>query len=68
MDNKRIIVAIDSEIRQLQHARKVLVSLNRGSRIAGRAVKPRKKMSAAARRRISLAQRARWRKWKAAKK
>jgi hypothetical protein len=67
MDNKRIIAAIDTEIGQLQHARKVLVSLNRGSRITGsRGV--RKKMSAAARRRISLAQKARWRKWKAAKK
>lgn len=64
MDNKRIIVAIDTEIRQLQYARKVLASLT-VSRITGSRV--RKKMSAAARRRISLAQKARWKKWKAAK-
>jgi len=64
--NKEIIAVIDAEIRLLQHARKVLASL--GSRITGNSgIKPSRRMSAAARRRISLAQKARWKKWKARK-
>jgi hypothetical protein len=65
--NKEVIAIIDREIKLLQHARKVLVSL--GSRIAGNSgIKPQRKISAAGRARIAAAQRARWRKIKAAKK
>jgi hypothetical protein len=64
--NKQIISAIDEQIKQLQHARKVLVSL--GSRITGNGIKPQRKMSAAGRARIAATQRRRWRKIKAAKK
>jgi hypothetical protein len=64
--NKQIISAIDEQIKQLQHARKVLVSL--GSRITGNGVKHRRTMSAAGRKRIAAAQRARWAKIRAAKK
>jgi hypothetical protein len=64
--NKQIIAIIDQEIKLLLHARKVLVSL--GSGITGNSgIKPQRKMSEAGRRRISLAQKARWRKLKAKK-
>jgi hypothetical protein len=65
--NKEIIAVIDAEIRLLQHARKVLASL--GSRITGiSGIKPLRKISAAGKKRIAVAQRARWRKIKRAKK
>jgi hypothetical protein len=65
--NKELIAVIDAEIRLLQHARKVLASL--GSMVTGNSgIKPSRKISAAGRRRIAAAQRARWRKIKAGKK
>ena len=58
------------KLEQLDAALKVLSGLgstNRGAR-RGRAVaKERRTMSAAARKRIAVAQRARWAKWRAAK-
>jgi small-conductance mechanosensitive channel len=45
-----------------------LVSQNRGSTGGQTVAKKRKTMSAAARKRIAAAQRARWAKWKAAKR
>jgi hypothetical protein len=56
--NKEIIVVIDAEIRLLQHARKVLASLGRITGNSG--IKPLRKISAAGRKRISLAQKKRW--------
>jgi hypothetical protein len=56
---------------QLDAALKVLGSLSGASRRSGgsqRAGKKRRPMSAAARKRIAAAQRARWAKWKAARR
>jgi len=58
-------------LQQLDAALKVLGSRGGSSRTVNRAQTPGKKrrtMSAAARKRIAAAQRARWAKWKAAKK
>jgi len=54
---------IDGQMRQLDEVRRVLVGLN-----TGRSGKARRMMSAAGRRRIAAAQRARWAKIRAAKK
>jgi hypothetical protein len=57
-------------VEQLDEALKVLGSLSGSPRKAGRAQisGKRRTMSAAARKRIAAAQRARWAKWKAARK
>ena len=58
-------------IEQLDEALKALTGLSgvgRGTSSRVRALRKRKPMSAAARKRIAAAQRARWAKWKAAKK
>jgi hypothetical protein len=62
MNYKNVIHDIDSQIKQLDEARRVLLVLNGGSG------KGTRKMSPAGRRRIAAAQRARWAKIRAAKK
>jgi hypothetical protein len=74
MDLKRIVAELDAEISRLQQARKLLtggpVAAGKGSRATGVALggQKRKKMSAAARAKISAAQKKRWAKTKSAKK
>jgi len=73
MDNlNRIITDLQVEDRRLQKALKrvrgALVVLRRLNGVAGgRTAAPRRKLSAAARRKIAEAQRARWARWKAKK-
>jgi hypothetical protein len=71
MDNGKIIAAIDEQIGRLQQARQLLgggASSNgrRAGRKARNAGTGKRTMSAAARRKISLAQKARWAKQKKA--
>ena len=61
MSYKDVIRDIDSQIKQLEEARRVLLTLNVNSGTGTR------KMSAAGRKRIAAAQRARWAKIKRAK-
>ena len=57
------------EVEQLNAALAALGSLGHGgARSRGRAIKKRRPMSAAARKRIAAAQRARWAKWKSARR
>lgn len=58
------------EVEQLNAALAALGGLSRASGASprGRAVKKRRPMSAAARKRIAAAQRARWAKWKSARR
>jgi len=66
MNIPNILTAIDAEIRRLQRAREALSVLDtRTSHHSGRGPK---RLSAAARARISRAQKARWAKIKAAKR
>ena len=62
----RILASIDSEIAQLKHAR-ALLSGNGAQKAATLAATKKRKMSAAARKRIGDAQRRRWAKQKATK-
>jgi hypothetical protein len=68
MDYSRIIAEIDAEIKRLQQARALLLG-GAGPVAHSRASQPARKttMSAAARRRISIAQKARWAKVKKGK-
>lgn len=69
MDNGKIFAAIDEQIERLQEAKRLLGGKSSGIVRRGRGRKPgagRKTMSAAARRKISLAQKARWAKQKKA--
>jgi hypothetical protein len=74
MDVKGIVAEVDAEISRLQQARKLLagipVAVRKGSRATGVVLggRKRKKMSAAARAKISAAQKKRWAKSKSAKK
>ena len=74
MDLSGIVAALDVEISRLQQARSLLagvtVAVGRGSRTTGGVLGSgkRKKMSAAARAKISAAQKKRWAKTKSAKK
>jgi hypothetical protein len=63
----RRIVALKAQIERLQ-SRLHALAANASAAPAGKAVRKRRKMSAAARRKISLAAKARWAKIKAAKK
>jgi hypothetical protein len=72
MDNlKQIITDLQVEDRKLQRelkrVRGALVVLRRLNGVAtvGRTARPRRRLSAAARKKIADAQRARWAKWKA---
>jgi hypothetical protein len=58
MDNGKIIAAIDEQIGRLQQARQLLGGGSSGA-VKGRR-RGKRTLSAAARRRISLAQKARW--------
>jgi len=60
MNYNNVIKEIDSQIKQLEEARRVLLVLNGGSG------KGTRKMSVAGRKRIAAAQRARWAKLKKA--
>jgi hypothetical protein len=62
----KILASIDAEIVQLKHAR-VLLSGDGTKKAATPAAPKKRKMSAAARKRIGDAQRKRWAKQKAAK-
>jgi hypothetical protein len=62
MNYKKAIKEIDGQIKQLEDARRVLVSLGGGRG------KGTREMSAAGRRRIAAAQRARWARIRAGKK
>jgi hypothetical protein len=62
MDYKNVIREIDGQIKQLEQARRALLVLNGGSD------KGTRTMSAAGRKRIAAAQRARWAKIRAGKK
>ncbi len=62
MNYKNVIRDIDGQIKQLEEARRVLLVLN------GRSGKGTRKMSAAGRKRIAAAQRARWAKIRAGRK
>jgi hypothetical protein len=74
MNLNSIVADIDAEISRLQQARSLLagapVAVGRGSRTTGGVLGSgkRKKMSAAARAKISAAQKKRWAKTKSAKK
>ena len=75
MDRNNIVLEIDAEISRLQHARALLAGTNAGKpkpRTSGSASprnkKPVRTLSAAARARISAAQKARWAKSKRAAK
>jgi hypothetical protein len=74
MDLKSIIADIDAEISRLQQARGLLagipVAASKGSQSTGGPLKGRKrrKMSAAARAKMSAAQKKRWAKTKSTKK
>jgi hypothetical protein len=62
MNKSNVLAMIDAEIERLQRARQILSSNNgfgRGRAIAGLGRK-RRRMSAEAKRRISLAQKKRW--------
>jgi hypothetical protein len=62
MDNAKILAAIDEQIGRLEQAKRLLGG---GSSSNGKTEKTgRRKMSAAARKKISLAQKARWAKQK----
>jgi hypothetical protein len=63
MDNREIFAAIDVQIGRLQEAKRLL-----GGSVATKGPRRRRKLSAAARRKISLAQKARWAKQKQAPK
>ena len=73
MDSGKIIAAIDEQIGKLQQARQLLggASSNgrRASKATGRkATTGKRTLSAAARKRISIAQKARWANYKAKQK
>jgi hypothetical protein len=61
-----ILASIDSEIAQLKQAR-ALLSGDRAKKTAAPVIRKKRKMSAAARKRIGDAQRRRWAKQKATK-
>jgi len=65
MSLEAIVREIESEIEKLNH---VLRLLGRKAKAGKGGTKPRRKMSAAGRRRIAAAQRARWKKIREAKK
>jgi hypothetical protein len=62
MDNGKIIAAIDEQIGKLQQARQLLGGASSTGRRAGRKATStgKRTLSAAARKKISLAQKARW--------
>jgi hypothetical protein len=64
MENSKIIAEIDAQIGRLQQARQLLGGTTSKGRRAGKG--NRKPMSAAARKKISQAQKARWAKQKRA--
>jgi hypothetical protein len=64
MGLENVIEEVRKEIEKLNHVLRVLTGVKPAERAKG----PRRKISAAGRRRIAAAQRARWRKIKAAKK
>jgi hypothetical protein len=73
METSTILVAIDAEIRRLQHARTILSGGIVGKRGPGRPkgsspAPKRRQLSPAARAKIAAAQRARWAKAKKASK
>jgi hypothetical protein len=65
MDFKSIVRDIDRQISELQKARKAIAGLGG---VVGKGIRGAHKMSAAGRKRIAAAQRARWAKIRAAKK
>lgn len=65
MSLESIVREIEAEIEKLNH---VLRLLGTGAKAKGKRVKARRKISAAGRKRIAAAQRARWAKIRAAKK
>jgi hypothetical protein len=64
MGLENVIQEVRKEIGKLNHVLRLLTGT---ARKQAKSPAPRRKMSAAARRRISLAQKARWKKWKAKK-
>jgi hypothetical protein len=74
MNLNSIVADIDAEISRLQQARRLLagvpVAVSKANRASGMVLesKKRKRMSAAARAKISAAQKKRWAKTKSAKK
>jgi len=74
MDNGKIIAAIDEQIGKLQQARQLLGGASSNERRAGfkagRKVRStgKRTLSASARKRISIAQKARWANYKAKQK
>jgi hypothetical protein len=67
MTTDKILASIDSEITRLKQARALLSSDGAKNTTAAAPVRKRRKMSAAARKRIGDAQRKRWAKQKASK-
>ena len=67
MDNGKIIAAIDEQIGKLQQARQLLGGASSNGRRAGRKATStgKRTLSASARKRISIAQKARWASYKA---
>lgn len=60
-----LLFSIDSEIAQLQQARALLAGTLGGKSAGSPSVKPKRKLSAAAREKIAAAQRKRWAKVRA---
>jgi len=62
MNKPNVLALIDAEIARLQRARQILSGNNSlgGSRAGGGVTRKRRRMSAEAKRRISLAQKKRW--------
>ena len=60
MDTSKIITEIDAEIAKLQEVRLALIGLVSTETATSKATKTKRRVSAAARRKMSLAQKARW--------